>query len=230
MLGYEMLTTMAIGNFDVNSWIASGGILLIAAIVFAESGLLIGFFLPGDTLLLAAGVLAAQGVLNLPILLIAVYAAAVLGDNVGYSIGRRSGSRIFKKKEGILFHPEQIDRANRFYNKHGGKTIIMARFVPVVRTFAPIVAGVGKMDRQKFFLYNLVGAGLWGIGVTMIGFWFGELIPDVDKYIVVAFLLASVATIGPALYHLFKEKRNRELMMKRIKDLISKLSLNKRID
>ncbi len=225
-----MLTTMAIGNFDVNSWIASGGILLIAAIVFAESGLLIGFFLPGDTLLLAAGVLAAQGVLNLPILLIAVYAAAVLGDNVGYSIGRRSGSRIFKKKEGILFHPEQIDRANRFYNKHGGKTIIMARFVPVVRTFAPIVAGVGKMDRQKFFLYNLVGAGLWGIGVTMIGFWFGELIPDVDKYIVVAFLLASVATIGPALYHLFKEKRNRELMMKRIKDLISKLSLNKRID
>jgi len=209
MLIHEIVATLAIGNFDLESWIASGGILLIAVMIFAESGLLIGFFLPGDTLLLTAGILSAQGLLNLPLLLVSIFVAAVAGDNVGYTIGHRSGPRIFKKNEGIFFHKDHLERANRFYKKHGRKTIVLARFVPVVRTFAPIVAGVGKMDRTKFFLYNLVGAGVWGVGVTMIGFWFGGLIPDVERYILLAFILATTITVGPAIYHLLKEQINR---------------------
>jgi len=137
---------------DPATILQSGGLLIVGLFVFAESGLLVGFFLPGDTLLLTAGVFAAQGKISIVWLMIVTVIAAVSGDNVGYSIGRRTGHRIFKKKDGILFRAEYINRAENFYESHGGKTITLARFLPIIRTFAPVVAGVAKMDRKRFFI------------------------------------------------------------------------------
>ncbi len=214
---------------DVEHLIQSGGILLVAFIVFAESGLLVGFFLPGDTLLFTAGFFASQGALNLPVLIIAVVVAAIVGDNVGYSIGRRTGHRIFKKEDGIFFHKDNIKRAEAFYDAHGGKTIVLARFVPVVRTFVPVIAGVGKMPRKNFFFYNVIGGIIWGAGVTLLGYWLGSKIDNIEKYILPVFLLATLATFGPALYHLLKDKENRERISKRIKLWLSNLFLNKKV-
>ncbi len=202
----------------------------MAAIVFAESGLLIGFFLPGDTLLLSAGVFAAQGKLNLYLLITVVIIAAVIGDNVGYSIGRRTGHRIFRKKEGILFRHEHIERAEKFYEKHGGKTIIMARFIPVVRTFAPIVAGVGKMPRQQFFIFNIIGGILWGAGVTLLGYWFGSRIPNIDSYITPVIGLVIFASVVPPLVHLFRDREVRALFAQRVKLIFRNIFLNKKVD
>lgn len=213
---------------NVEQIIQSGGLLLVALIVFAESGLLIGFFLPGDTLLLSAGVFAAQGKLDLGLLILAVVTAAILGDNVGYSIGRRTGKRIFKKEDGIFFRSEHIDRAEKFYEAHGGKTIILARFVPVVRTFAPIVAGVGKMPRRRFLFYNIFGGVFWGAGVTLLGYWFGSKIPDIDHYIMPVIGTVTILTFGPALYHIFKDKEARHLVWQKLKRFLQLLSLNKR--
>jgi membrane-associated protein len=187
----------------------SGGVLLVAAIVFAESGLLIGFFLPGDTLLFTAGFFASQDKLPIAWLLIAVVAAAIIGDNVGYTVGRRMGHRIFKKKDGILFRAEYINQAEKFYERHGGKTITIARFVPVVRTFAPIVAGVGKMDRRKFMLFNVVGATVWGAGVTLLGYAFGSRIPNIDKYLLPVVGAAMLLTFCPPLVHILKDAETR---------------------
>ncbi len=214
---------------DVEHLIQSGGILLVAFIVFAESGLLVGFFLPGDTLLFTAGFFASQGSLNLPLLIVAIVTAAIVGDNVGYSIGRRTGHRIFKKEDGIFFHKDNIKRAEAFYDAHGGKTIVLARFVPVVRTFVPVIAGVGKMPRKTFFFYNIIGAIIWGAGVTLLGYWLGSKIDNVEKYILPVFLLATLATFGPALYHLLKDKENRDRIAKKFKFWLSNLFLNKRV-
>lgn len=196
--------------------------MLIAAVVFAESGLLVGFFLPGDTLLIGAGVVASQGRLPLLWLILAVTIAAIIGDNVGYSIGKRTGHRIFRKEEGILFHKEHIIRAEKFYERHGGKTIILARFIPMVRTFAPVVAGVGKMPRRTFMAYNVIGAVLWGAGVTLLGYWFGSKIPNLDFYIQWVILAVIVASFAFGLWHLLKEEQTRELIKKRAKKLLSR--------
>lgn len=187
----------------------SGGVLLVAAIVFAESGLLIGFFLPGDTLLFTAGFFASQGKLNIGFLLIATVLAAIIGDNVGYTIGRRNGHRVFKKKDGILFRAEYIEQAEKFYEKHGGKTITIARFIPVIRTFAPVVAGVGKMDRKKFMFYNIIGATIWGVGVTLLGYALGIRIPNIDKYLLPVIGLAMLLTFGPPIVHILKDRETR---------------------
>ncbi len=189
--------------------IQSGGLLLLAVIIFAESGLLVGFFLPGDSLLFTAGFFASQGQLPLGWLLVVTVVSAIAGDNVGYTFGRRTGKRIFRKKDGILFRAEYIDRAEKFYEKHGGKTITIARFVPIVRTFAPIVAGVGHMERRKFMLYNVFGAVIWGGGVTLLGYWLGSKIPNVEKYLMPVILGAMLLSFGPALYHIFKDAETR---------------------
>lgn len=198
------------------------GILLVAGIVFAESGLLIGFFLPGDTLLFTAGFFASKGSLPLGWLLIASFLAAIIGDNVGYQIGHRSGKRIFTKKDGIIFRAEYVERAEKFYEAHGGKTITIARFVPIVRTFAPVVAGVGKMDRKKFMFYNIVGAAVWAIGITMLGYVFGNKIPNIDRYILPVVLGASAITFGPAAYHLLKDPVTRQKLLQKLKTLIKR--------
>jgi membrane-associated protein len=205
-------------------------ILIVAVIVFAESGLLVGFFLPGDTLLFGAGLLASQGELPIVPLIIATVVAAIIGDNVGYSIGRRAGHRIFRKKDGIIFRQEYIEKAEAFYEKHGGKTIIIARFTPIVRTFAPVVAGVGKMPRQRFMLYNIVGGLLWGAGVTLLGYWFGQRIPHLDKYIEYVLIGVVLASLGLSFLHVLKDPRSRQLIMAKIKDGLRSVFLNKRVD
>lgn len=215
--------------FDVQA-IAGAGILVIAAIVFAESGLLIGFFLPGDTLLFSAGLLAAQGVLPLGWLLFATIVAAIIGDNVGYSIGRRTGHRIFKKEDGILFHKEHLIRAEKFYEKHGGKTVTLARFIPVVRTFAPMVAGIGKMPRKKFMFYNVFGALIWGGGVTLLGYWLGSKIPGLEHYIEYVLIAVVVASFGLSFLHILREPKARKALISGLKNQLSKIALNKKVD
>jgi len=189
---------------DVQHLIESGGLLLITAIIFAESGLLLGFFLPGDTLLFSAGFFAAQGKLPLGWLLTLVVAAALAGYYTGYHIGKKFGPKLFSKPNGILFRQEYLHRSEAFYKKHGGKTIFLSRFVPVVRTFAPVVAGMGKMDLRRFNMFNLLGAVVWGAGVTLLGHWLGSKIPNVDRYLLPVILAAMAISFGPTLYHLFK--------------------------
>lgn len=207
---------MASLGINVEQWIQSGGLLLVGLIVFAESGLLVGFFLPGDTLLFSAGFFASQGHLPIAGLLAIIVLAAVIGDNVGYEIGKRTGHRIFTKKDGVLFRHEYIARAEKFYERHGGKTITLARFVPIVRTFAPIVAGVGHMDRKKFIFYNIAGAFIWGVGVTLLGYFLGSKIPNVEKYLLPAVGVATLLTFGPPLIHLLKDSKIRAWLKKKL--------------
>jgi membrane-associated protein len=189
----------------IDKIILGGGYLAIGLTVFAESGLLIGFFLPGDTLLFGAGILAAQGTFNLPLLIAVIVSGAIIGDNVGYSIGRRFGPRLFQKKDGAVFKQEYLQRAEAFYEKHGGKTIILARFVPIVRTFAPVVAGISKMERKKFISYNVVGGLLWGITLPLIGYYIGSKIPWVEHYVEPVIIAVVVLSIVPAIVHLLRE-------------------------
>lgn len=163
--------------FNIESWLENGGLLLLAAIVFAESGLLIGFFLPGDSLLFIAGFFTAKGGGNhlpsLPITALVVVLAAIAGDQVGYLFGRKVGPSLFHRPQSRFFKPDHIERAHAFLEKNGSKTIVMARFVPIVRTFAPIVAGVGRMKYRTFVTYNVIGGLLWGAGVTTLGHFLG---------------------------------------------------------
>ena len=198
---------------DPNDLLSGAGalvaLLIIGGIVFAESGLLVGFFLPGDTLLLTAGVFAAQGKLPLALTIVVIAVAAIAGDNLGYHIGKKLGPRLFRKKDGILFRQEYVDRAKQFFDRFGIKTMLFAHYVPVVRSFAPLVAGVAHMDRRKFFIYDAIGDISWAIIVTLIGFWFGSRIPKetLDHYIVLAIVGAMAITIGPMLWHLLVNKR-----------------------
>jgi membrane-associated protein len=184
---------------SVDHIVQTGGLLAIALIIFAETGLLIGFFLPGDTLLIAAGILSSQGKLPLWALIPVTAVAAILGYQVGYIIGERAGPRFFKRREGILFRIEYIERAEDFFNRHGGKTIILARFVAVVRTIVPLVAGVGKMPKKLFFTYNIIGAVLWVTSVTLAAYWLGSKIPNIDKYLIILVVLAMVFTTAGTL-------------------------------
>ncbi len=181
----------------------------IWAIVFAESGLLVGFFLPGDSLLFTAGFLASQGFFNIVALCLVTFTAAVIGDNVGYQFGKKAGPRVFKKEDSLIFNKEHIKKSQAFYEKHGGKTIIIARFIPVVRTFAPVIAGVGEMKYRSFLIYNVIGALIWAVGVTLLGYFLGNAIPDIDKYIIPVAIFIIAISIAPGLWHLFKDQEKR---------------------
>src|SRR5688572_15900291 len=169
---------------DPRVLIETFGYIGLFVIVFAESGLFFGFFLPGDSLLLTAGLFAYKGELNLWILLPLLFVAAVLGDNVGYWFGRKTGPPLFNRENSLLFRRKNLLAARAFYDKHGGKTIILARFMPFIRTFAPIVAGAVNMNYRSFMFYNLVGGVLWAIGVTLAGYGLGSLFPPetLDRY------------------------------------------------
>lgn len=216
--------------FDVEHIVASGGILIVAAIVFAESGLLVGFFLPGDTLLFSAGLLASQGSPSLPLLLLFTSIAAIVGDNVGYSIGRRAGPRIFKKDDGVLFHKDHLIRAEKFYEKHGGKAITIARFVPVVRTFAPVVAGAGKMPRKRFMFFNVVGGIFWVFSMTLLGYWLGSKIPGLSDYIEYVLIGIIVLSLGGSFIHIIRDEKTRKALLAKIKHSARQIFLNKKID
>jgi membrane-associated protein len=165
--------------------IAWGGYIVLFVIVFAETGLLIGFFLPGDSLLVTAGLLASTDAfgLNIGVLNALLIPAAIIGDAVGYSIGLRSGKRLLARPDSRLFKREHLEKTQAFYDKHGGKTIVLARFVPLVRTFAPVVAGLARMPYRTFAMFNITGGVLWIASTTLLGYFLGRSIPDIEKYI-----------------------------------------------
>jgi len=182
---------------DPRNLLETFGTIGLFAIVFAESGLLIGFFLPGDSLLFTAGLLASQGHLNFPLILVGCFVAAVAGDQVGYAFGNKVGPSIFRRPDSRFFKHEHIQRAEVYFLEHGPKTIVLARFVPVVRTFAPIVAGAGKMNYRTFATYNVIGAFLWAVGVTTLGYVLGESVPNIDRYLLPAILAIIVISFVP---------------------------------
>jgi membrane-associated protein len=200
--------------FDVETIVASGGILLIGLIVFAEVGLLLGFFLPGDTLLIAAGIFAASGKMDLNTLLIVTVFAAITGDNTGYWIGRHLGPRLFKKPDSLIFQREHIERSEKFFERYGSKTLLVSHFLPIIRTFAPLLAGAGNMDYRKFVTFNAIGDVIWAVGVTLIGYFFGSRIPNIDHYIMLIIGGVIVLSVLPTLYHLAKRYLNKKPKLK----------------
>lgn len=219
-----MIFLQTLALFGINpEAIAQAGLWLIALIIFAESGLLIGFFLPGDTLLVAAGVLAAQDVLPIQWTIAVIAAAAIIGDNVGYTIGKYSGKKLFTKEDGILFKQEYVTKAQSFYEKHGGKTIILARFIPIVRTFAPMVAGIGKMNHKTFLFYNIIGGIIWATSLPLLGYFVGSKIPKIGDYLEYAIMAVVVISLLPAIYHIAISKKSRRLLIKKIKTLFQNI-------
>jgi membrane-associated protein len=195
----ELLLDLATGRYALDDLIRWGGYAVLVAIVFTETGLLVGFFLPGDSLLVTAGLMAAAGVLDIWWLNLALIAAAVAGDTVGYTIGYRTGPRIFRGEGSRWFSRRHLIRTREFYERHGGKTIVLARFIPIIRTFAPVVAGVGQMGYPRFVFYNVFGGIGWVAGLTWAGYLLGQRIPRIDQHIhvVVAVVVAlSVVPIG----------------------------------
>ncbi len=188
-----------------------GGYVAMAIIVFSETGLLAGFFLPGDSLLVTAGVLCAvEGVLNIWVLNGILIAAAILGDTVGYWVGYHFGPKIFSRSDSIFFHKDHLLRTQKFYEKYGAKTIVIARFVPIVRTFAPTVAGVGKMNYSRFLAYNVVGGIGWVLSMTLCGFFLGHTIPNLEKHIhfvILAVILISFLPIVKEWHTARREKK-----------------------
>ena len=197
---------------------------ILFAIVFAESGLLIGFFLPGDSLLFTAGFLASQNFLgmDITILLIGFFIAAVTGDSVGYAFGKRVGPKLFTKEDSFWFHKKNLAKAQHFYEEHGKKTIVIARFLPVVRTFAPIVAGIGNMDYKTFVAFNVIGGILWAIGLTVAGYFLGSLIPNIDHYLLPIIVGIIFLSIAPTAWHILKDEEQRIQIINLIRKMFKK--------
>ncbi len=203
--------------FDVTHLITTGGLLLIALIIFGESGMMVGFFFPGDTLLFSAGILAAGGKLNIITVLLTIAAAAIIGDNVGYHIGRKLGPRLFNKPDGVVFRKEHIDRATAFYEKYGSKTMLIAHFVPVVRAFVPVTAGAARMPYKQFVFFDAIGDIAWTLALTLLGYYVGSRIPGIEKYIDPALILIVIIFVGPALWHVLRDPKIRGALRRKPK-------------
>lgn len=198
---------------DLPELIKTIGLIGVFAIVFAESGLLIGFFLPGDSLLFTAGFLASQEFFSLPVLLVGCAICAIAGDSVGYAFGRRVGRKLFLRENSTFFKKKYLLAAEAFYEKHGGKAIVLARFVPIVRTFAPIVAGIGEMNYRRFVTFNILGGLLWAVGVTLAGYFLGSVIPDVDKYLLPILAVIIFVSLLPSIIHVLKDEELRTSLL-----------------
>ena len=205
-------------NLDLVKIIESVGYLGIFAIVFAESGLFVGAFLPGDSLLFTAGFLASQGFFDIWLLAPITFIAAVLGDSVGYTFGHKVGKRLFQKEDSILFHKKHLVRAQKFYEKHGGKAVTIARFLPIVRTFAPIVAGMGDMQYKRFLFFNVIGAFLWAVCVPILGFYLGNVIPGVDKYLLPILAFIIIISVLPTVVHILRENKGNDEIKEAIEE------------
>lgn len=203
--------------FDIAHWVQGYGAVttyfILTGIIFAETGLFFGFFLPGDTILFPAGLLASQGYLDIWWVCGLTFIAAVFGNCVGYFFGKHVGPRIFNKEDSLFFHKDHIVKAQTFYNKHGGKTIILSRFMPILRTFAPIVAGVSGMNFSLYFFYTMVGAIVWTLGVTLAGFYFGKYIPNIDTFIIPIILIAVAVPLLSSMYEMIKTKDRRTRLL-----------------
>ncbi len=201
--------------FNPSDIVLSGGLLLIGLFLFSEVALLLGFFLPGDTLLIAAGILAQQDKLSVVSVIIVAIVAAIAGDSTAYFIGRRMGPKVFTKQDSILFDAKHISKAEAFYEKYGTKALLVTHFLPVVRTFTPLLAGVGNMPYRKFLLFNAIGDIVWAVSVTLVGYYIGSKIPNVDNYILLFVLAAMILTASPTIYHVTKKHlKNRQATKK----------------
>jgi membrane-associated protein len=196
---------------DVKALVAWGGYVGLTAIIFAETGLLVGFFLPGDSLLVTAGLFASQPRFGLNVWTLGglLSVASILGNAVGYLIGRMSGPRLFRREESLLFKPRYLTQAHDFYERHGGKTVILARFMPIVRTFVPVVAGAAGMPYGRYTWYNVAGGLLWIWSLLLIGYFLGRYIPGIDEHIEVLILSVIALSLLPALIHWLKARRDR---------------------
>ncbi len=198
---------------DVPKLVHTAGYAGIFAIVFAETGLFVGFFLPGDSLLFTAGILASQGYLSIVWLCLGLFVVTLLGDNTGYFIGRHVGPKLFTRPKSLLFNPDHLQRSHAFYERHGGKAVIIARFVPVVRTFSPVASGLAHMRYAKFLLFSLVGALLWSVGLTLLGYWLGQVVPNIELYIIPGILLIILLSVSPGIYHVLKDAKSRAALV-----------------
>jgi membrane-associated protein len=193
----DFLLEVASGRYSLDDVIRWGGYFILVAIVFTETGLLVGFFLPGDSLLITAGLVAAAGGLDIWLLSGLLIVAAIVGDSVGYAIGYRTGPRLFRKEESRWFARKHLLRTREFYERHGGKTIVLARFIPIIRTFAPVVAGVGQMAYRRFLFYNVFGGIGWVMSLTWAGYLLGQTIPNIDRHIHIVVAVVIVLSVVP---------------------------------
>ena len=191
---------------DVRGLIQLGGLLMVCTIVFVETGLFVGFFLPGDSLLVTAGVFAASGDLNLAALLVSASACAIAGDQLGYYIGRRAGAALYNRPDSRFFKRKHLERAHAFYEKHGAKTIVIARFVPIVRTFAPAVAGAAEMNYRRFVSYNVFGGLFWVLTTVLLGYFLGRAVPDIERHIHIVIVVVIFLSTLPGLIELYRSR------------------------
>ena len=209
---YELINQVK-GYLDPRT-IAAAGYVVLIIVVFAETGLAMGFFLPGDSLLVVAGIFAARGDLNVFVLLVTLFLAAVVGDAVGFWTGNKLGPRLFSREKSLLFRPGHLEKAHAFYEKYGGKTIIIARFVPIVRTFAPIVAGAANMEYKKFVVFNVVGGFAWVFSMILTGYFLGNLLRDrfgvnLDEHIEWVVIIVVLLSLLPPVIEYLKSRRER---------------------
>jgi membrane-associated protein len=194
---------------DVKGLIQWGGMMLVCTIIFVETGLFLGFFLPGDSLLVTAGVFAAAGHLHLGWLLSLAWFCAVAGDQLGYWIGRRAGEALFKRDDSLLFKKRHLQKAHDFYCKYGGKTVVLARFVPIIRTFASPVAGIGRMNYRRFLSYDVFGGFLWVWSMTLLGYFLGSTIPEIDRHIHIVIAVIVFLSLLPPMIEAVRQRRKK---------------------
>jgi membrane-associated protein len=194
---------------DVRGLVQAGGYIALAIIVFTETGLMVGFFLPGDSMLVTAGLFAAKGVLNIVWLNVLLSVCAIAGDATGYLIGRKLGPALFRKEDSLLFKKKHLVATHDFYEKHGGKTIIIARFVPVIRTFAPVVAGMGDMPYRRFAMFNIIGGIGWVFSMTMIGYLLVTLFPATEKHIETVIIIVIIVSLLPGVIEYLRARRKK---------------------
>jgi membrane-associated protein len=202
----ELLLDLLAGRYALDDLVRWGGYVVLVAIVFTETGLLVGFFLPGDSLLITAGLVAAAGGLDIWLLNGLLIVAAIVGDSVGYAIGFRAGPRLFRREESRWFSRRHLIRTREFYERHGGKTIVLARFIPIIRTFAPVVAGVGQMEYRRFLTYNVLGGIGWVVSMTWAGYLLGRVIPDIGRHIHLVVAIVVVLSVIPIGVEWWKER------------------------
>ena len=205
--------------FDLEQAIKTIGLFGVFGVVFAETGLLIGFFLPGDSLLFTAGFLASQGLFDIAWLSVGCFVACVLGNVAAYAFGARVGRKLFERPNSRWFRREHLVKAHAFYERHGARALVLARFIPGVRVFAPIVAGTSLMDYRKFTLVNLVGGALWAFGLTWAGYWLGQSIPNVDRYLLPIVGLIVVVSVLPAALHVWNDREQRAAVLGAVRRL-----------
>ncbi len=192
-------------------FIETAGYIGVFAMIFAETGLLVGVVLPGDTLLFSVGLLAAEGHFAITLLIIGCSLAAIAGDSVGYWTGKKFGPQIFSREESIFFRKSYVARAQAFFERHGRKTIFLARYVPIVRTFTPVIAGVAEMPYQNFLVYNILGGIAWTLSILVLGYFFGSKIPNIDRYILPVILGVFVLSFIPMILELLRTHRKNSI-------------------